>query len=116
MLQAARELRDDNNIGVNYIFDTSVSSDGTWRKRGYASLNGVVTVVSIDTGKAIDYAMLTKKCPQCTVWEHRRGTEAFGEFMATQNVNCDINHVGSAGAMVSKGVVECLCHLLTNII
>ena len=32
MLQAARELRNDNNVGVNDIFDTSVSCDGTWQK------------------------------------------------------------------------------------
>ena len=49
MLQAVHELRDNYNISVYYIVDTSVSCDGTWQKRGYASLNGVVTVISVDT-------------------------------------------------------------------
>ncbi|GFT72315.1 uncharacterized protein TNCV_3608841 [Trichonephila clavipes] len=30
----------------------AVAVDGTWQKRGYTSLNGVVTVTSIDTGKS----------------------------------------------------------------
>ena len=30
MLQAVNGLRDNNNVSVNDIFDTSVSCDGTW--------------------------------------------------------------------------------------
>ena len=51
--------------------------------------------------------MLTEKYAQCTVWENRRGTEVFDEFRLTRNVNYDINHVGSAGTMESKGLVHC---------
>ncbi|GFX49689.1 uncharacterized protein TNCV_1637271 [Trichonephila clavipes] len=31
--------------------DIPVAVDGTWQKRGYSSMNGVVTVTSVDTGK-----------------------------------------------------------------
>ncbi|GFU63710.1 uncharacterized protein TNCV_1181751 [Trichonephila clavipes] len=40
----------------------AVAVDGTWQKRGYTSLNGVVTVTSIDTGKVIDVDILSKYC------------------------------------------------------
>ena len=32
----------------------SVSSDGTWQKRGSVSMNGTVAIISIDNGKIID--------------------------------------------------------------
>ena len=37
----------------------------------------------------------------------RRGTEVLDNFMLTHGDDCLINHEGSAGAMESKGVVEC---------
>ncbi|GFX06668.1 uncharacterized protein TNCV_382641 [Trichonephila clavipes] len=35
------------------IRDIPVAVDGTWQKRGYSSMNGVVTITSVDTGKGI---------------------------------------------------------------
>ena len=104
MLQAAQEIKGDDE---EPICDIAVSCDGTWQKRGYSSLNGIVTIVNVERGKAIDYNVLTKKCAQCTAWESRRGTDAFEEFMSTHENECEINHEGSAGAMEVKGVVTC---------
>ena len=40
-----------------------MSVDGSWQKRyGHNSLNGLVYVISIDTGKVLDYAVKTKVC------------------------------------------------------
>ena len=36
------------------IGDIGVSVDGTWQKRGYTSLNGVIVAISIHTGKIVD--------------------------------------------------------------
>ena len=47
------------------ICDFAVSCDGTWQRRGYASLNGLVTVIVVDTGEVIDYVVLNNKCAQC---------------------------------------------------
>ena len=76
-------------------------------KKGYSSLNGVVSVISVETGEAIYYRVLSKKCAQCTAWESRRGTEDFDNFMFFHIEECLINHQGSAGAIESKGIVEC---------
>ena len=35
------------------VTDAAVSCDGSWQKRGYLSLNGVVTVISMDNGKIL---------------------------------------------------------------
>ena len=44
------------------ICDFAASCDGTWQRRDYTSLNGLVTVISVDTGKVIDYEVLNKMC------------------------------------------------------
>ena len=53
------------------IADITISTDGAWQHRVHASLNGIVTVVSIDNGKCIDYEVLTKKCKQCQLWGNK---------------------------------------------
>ena len=41
MKNAAAELQD----GTDEIVNTAISIDGTWQRRGFSSLNGVVTVI-----------------------------------------------------------------------
>ncbi|GFX81254.1 uncharacterized protein TNCV_1828911 [Trichonephila clavipes] len=47
MKEAVEEAVQENQN----IRDIPVAVDGTWQKRGYSSMNGVVTVTSVDTGK-----------------------------------------------------------------
>ncbi|GFW52378.1 hypothetical protein TNCV_990431 [Trichonephila clavipes] len=41
-------IANDNNSNI------AVAVDGTWHKRGYSSLNGVVCATSVENGKVID--------------------------------------------------------------
>ena len=93
----------------NLVCDVAVSCDGTWQKRGFSSLLGAVTVISVETGKCLDYKAMSKKCALCTSWEGRKGTAAYEEFINVirDSHECSINHDGSAGSMEAKGVVEC---------
>ncbi|GFT92245.1 uncharacterized protein TNCV_4092831 [Trichonephila clavipes] len=63
----------------------AVAVDGIWQKRGYTSLNGVVTVTSIDTGKVIDVDTLSKYCTCKNLPFHEK--------------DCKRNYVGSSGVM-----------------
>ena len=38
-----------------YVMDAAVSFDGTWSKRSFISLIGVVFVISVDTGEVLEY-------------------------------------------------------------
>ncbi|GFX32149.1 uncharacterized protein TNCV_1130811 [Trichonephila clavipes] len=67
----------------------AVAVDGTWQKRGYTSLNGVVTMTSIDTGKVIDVDILSKYCACKNLPFHEK--------------DCKRNYVGSSGAMEIQG-------------
>ena len=55
----------DDGMQNDNVCDISASFDGTWQRRGYASLNGVVSAISIDTGKCLSYDCLTKNCKAC---------------------------------------------------
>ena len=57
-------VTEETVINAETVVDTLVSFDGTWQKRGYASLNGVVTAMS-SQGKCLDVEIMSKKCKAC---------------------------------------------------
>ncbi|GFW15512.1 uncharacterized protein TNCV_4656521 [Trichonephila clavipes] len=82
---AAKEAICENEGNKNI----AVTLEGTRQKRGYTSLNGVVTVTSIDTGKVIDVDILSKYCACKNLPFHEK--------------DCKRNYVGSSGAMEIQG-------------
>jgi hypothetical protein len=71
---------DEGEEGGDGICDVSASFDGTWQRRGYASLNGVVSAISNDTGRCLAYECLTKNCKACEMWKGSKGSEEYVEF------------------------------------
>ena len=61
MSMAASKLR-----GAADSADVGVSVDGIWQRKGFTYLNGVITAISIDSGKVLDTAILSKSCKGCT--------------------------------------------------
>ena len=55
MNNVAAELKQ----GTQGIVDIGVTADGTWQRRGYTSMNGVVVAMSIDCGKILDIEPLS---------------------------------------------------------
>ena len=99
---------EDSIIAYNeFITDTVASSDGSWQKRGYNSLNGAVTIIQNDVSKCIDFRVLSKKGIACTSWEKQQGTLEYEKFISEHN--SPINQSGSAGSMEASGV-ECSSH------
>ena len=95
----------NNVVNDKFIVDTVVSGDGTWQKRGYDSLNGIVTVMQNDLGKCVDFCVLSKKCTACASCEKQQGTIEYEKFISEHD--CLVNHSGSAGSMEAIGVAEC---------
>ena len=83
------------------ILDTAISFDGTWAKRGFTSLTGVVFAISVDTGEVLDYHVLSKSCLKCTLKKRKCSDEVFEEWLLEHE--CDINFAGSSPAMESEG-------------
>ena len=63
MKSAADELKCNTND------ECAVSVDGSWQKRGYTSLNGCVTAISIESGKILDIEPMSRYCKECEVHE-----------------------------------------------
>ena len=104
--QAAKELHETlgKETGINEgVANCQVSVDGTWQKRGYSSLNGVVTLLSSKTGKCLDFHVLSKKCRGCEHWSKKTNHPKYDEWK--QSHNCQMNHTKSAGSMESTGAL-----------
>ena len=107
MKSAADEIRNlklGKENDINDVAQCRVSLDGTWQKRGYSSLNGVVTVIATDSGKCIDTDVLSKHCNSCKIWEREKDSPQYDEWKESHD--CRINHTGSSGSMESSGAVK----------
>ena len=61
----------DTELEDQRVLDVTVSTDGTWMKRGFTSLFGCVFVISADTGKVLDFGVLSRYCKSCEMWSKR---------------------------------------------
>lgn len=102
MSDAVEEIKEITPVVDDY-YDTSISCDGSWQRRGYSSLNGVVTVISMDTGKVLDCEPMCRKCKACNMKEPLKKTdpEAYNQWL--ENHACKINYQGSAPGMELTG-------------
>lgn len=92
MSNAANEIISLKKSDGNDI-SCGVSVDGTWQRRGYSSLNGCVSAISVDSGKILDCEVMSSYCRQCSISSRNTST--------TPHV-CR-NHTGSAGSMECTG-------------
>ena len=92
---AAEDIRNEhiNTISDDTV-DIDISADGAWQRRGFASLNGIATIMAVDICKCLDYEVLTKECKACQVWEGKKGSIEYDNFMVYHD--CLIIHQGFA--------------------
>lgn len=95
MTTASREVALLKEVSNSKITKCGVSVDGTWQRRGYSSLNGCVSVISIDTGKVLDVEILSQFCRICQTKTSRHS--------GNNNEHICANHKGSAGNMEVVG-------------
>lgn len=109
MVQAVEEAKEKLNSD-----DISVSVDGTWQKRGYSSRNGVVTCLSNlgknEGSKLVDTEVLTTYCNKCA----QRNNDGIPLARLAEDHDCQINHVGSAGAMEVQGAMNIFKRSVSN--
>ncbi|CAM2726333.1 unnamed protein product [Rotaria socialis] len=76
----------------------TASGDGTWQKRGFSSLHGVVEVLSNGpTAKVLDLGRLSKKCSICTGLLSIKYSDPKQYSEIKNKHQCEVNHVGSSG-------------------
>lgn len=98
---AAREEKEKSDEKVtNTSGISTVSGDGSWRKRGFSSLFGFVSLIGWFTGKVVDVLVKSK------YWKKRSDTDEYKEWAKTHEDECQANHEGSAGKMEVDVVIE----------
>lgn len=84
----------------------TVSGDGSWRKRGFSSLFGFVSLIGWHTGKILDVLVKSKYCKSCEYWNKKSGTVEYEEWAAQHGSVFQMNHTGSAGKMEVDAILE----------
>jgi len=102
MARAASSI--SNNGSDDQPSDIVASFDGSWQRRGYASLNGFVSCIERNKDKIIDVEIKTKKCKSCSFWENKKDSPNYQNWKETHV--CQINHHGSASSMETNGTVD----------
>lgn len=91
----------------------SVSGDGSWPKRGFQALLGLVSLIGKYSNKVIDVVVKSKICQACTNYA-KKFPEDTPEFDAwftehCEKGECNRDHDGSAGLIEVEGVEEMFC-------
>ncbi len=104
MADAAKQLKDVKTQSPTKD-GCAVLLDGTWQKRGYASHHGIVSCISVDTGKCLDVEVLSNIHKACSAWETKdKESDAYMEWKLKHV--CKIDHKGSASSMESVGATR----------
>ena len=82
--------------GAAETTDVGVSVDGTWQRKRFTSLNGVIS-------KVLDTAVLSKNCKACTKMQAVKAIDpqAYHKWNAAHK--CGLNYKGSSPAMKTVG-------------
>ena len=101
MSDAATSLRKGKKTA-----DVGVSMDGTWQRKGFTSTLGVISALSIDSGKVLDVAIISKSCKGCTRMKKVAKTNPRRYELWKSSHNCNLNFTGSSPAMEKAGAIK----------
>lgn len=83
----------------------TVSGDGSWAKRGYSSLLGIVSLIGKFSNKIVDAIVKSSICKGCQYLATKDPIEA--ESLYDDHTDeCTANHEGSSGKMEVNGISE----------
>ncbi|XP_076673205.1 uncharacterized protein LOC143371648 [Andrena cerasifolii] len=104
--KAVEEEKKKNEENGRPASSFKVSGDGSWKKRGFSSLFGVITLIGYYSGKVIDIVVKGSYCQACTYWEKKKDNDDYKLWLEDHADECSINHHGSAGKMEVISMVE----------
>ena len=107
MNAASAHLHRLKGVDPHDILDVRVTCDGTWSRRGFSAIHGVVAVISHDTGQVLDFQIMTKTCTACAQQKTRLSPEDFDVWVEghMESGSCSANHDGSSPSMECDGAL-----------
>ena len=104
---AASYLHERQGCPNDQVTIIVVTCDGTWSKRGFTVLYGVVVVASWESGKVLDTEVLTKYYPECSRHESmQKDSEEYKIWWEGHRDSCYVNYHGSSLAMEATGALK----------
>ena len=98
MSVAATELR-----GSNETADVGLSVDGTWQRKAFTSMNGVITAIYVDSGKVLDVSILSKSCEGCVRMKPVKKSDHERYKLWKASHKCSLNYTGPSPIMEKYG-------------
>lgn len=89
--------------GDEEISNIGISIDGAWTKRGFSSINCVVTAISLDNGKVVDVEPMARSCKMCNMKEPLKVSDPVAYTKWQDNHKCTYAYRGSAQGMEQAG-------------
>ena len=108
MCAAAAHLHNLHGVELTETIDIIVTCDGTWCKHGFTGTHWVVVVIAWETGKVLDFIIMTKRC---SIYARKKTvlgeySQEFADLWEGHKDSCEINHLGSSPAMECAGALE----------
>ncbi|KYN06620.1 hypothetical protein ALC62_02423 [Cyphomyrmex costatus] len=70
-MRNAVKIEKEENARKGLSTELIVSGDGSWRKRGFSSLFGLVSLIGWNSGKVIDILIKSSYCKACEFWNKK---------------------------------------------
>ena len=86
--------------------ELTVSGDGSWERRGFSSLLGIVSLIGKYTNKLLDVVVKSRVCRGCSSWTGKTDTVEYAAWYDDHQEHCHANHEGSSGKMEVDGIIE----------
>ena len=104
---AASYLHERQGYPNDQVTVIVVKCDGTWSKKSFNALYGVVVVASWEFWKVLDTEVLTKYCPECSRYESmQKESEEYKSSWEWHRDCCDVNYHGLFVAMEATGALR----------
>ena len=96
-------LLDENRKELFILYDADgkkllkipVTYDGTWMTRGWSSSVGVGFILSVDTGKPLDFAIRVNYCQQCRFCPYKKGSPKYLRWYRMHKNTCKYDIMNS---------------------
>ena len=102
------------NNSQDKILNVAVSLDGTWKRRVHVSNYGIVFLVHADSGKCIDYEVLSLICEKCNMKRVKLSSKEFKKWFIKHKPFCYKNHRGTSKSMEKEGTIKLFQRSLIN--
>lgn len=104
--KAAKEEKQLNSEAGYPENKFSVSGDGSWSKKSFSFLLGIVSLIGKHSNKILDIVVKSNMCKAYKFWKGKENTVDFEAWYLDHKKECQANYKSNANKMEVDGIVE----------